>query len=67
MLTIRKTWFRASFIPTIPTKSEYRVTDEDGMFVHLEIEVFNRLFPLAQLNEKYLKDMISDVEYNQER
>lgn len=66
-LVIRKSWFRAFFIPTIPTKTEYGLTDENGVFFEIDKATFYRYKPFAELNAAISKGEISDEEYEKKR
>ncbi len=67
-LVIRRTWFRAFFIPTVPTKTEFVLVDyESDRSVYLDQSLFKRLKPLAQLNAQLMDGKISDDEYNRQR
>ena len=66
-LVIRRSWFRAFFIPTIPTETDYGLVDENENFFKIEKDVFERYRPLAELNAAISKDEISDEEYERRR
>lgn len=66
-LAIRKTWFRAFFIPTIPTKREVGLLLESGEYFPLAEEEFNKWKPLAELNQLLVDGKISDQEYSERR
>lgn len=66
-LVIRRSWFRAFFIPTIPTETEYGLVDESGNFFKIEKTIFEKYMPLAELNAAISKDEISDEEYERRR
>jgi hypothetical protein len=64
----RKTWFRAFFIPTIPTATHYLLRGhETELEVEISHEDFNRLKPLAELNRQVMEDVISDEVYQSRR
>ncbi|HKK40709.1 MAG TPA: hypothetical protein VJ949_14905 [Cryomorphaceae bacterium] len=66
-LVIRRKWFRAFFIPTIPTETEYGLIDENSNFFKIDKGIFDRYKPLAELNAAISKDEISDEEYEERR
>jgi len=64
----RKKWFRAFFIRTLPTETNYGLIHEaSGEFIPLSEEVFDRFKPLAELNALAMEDMISDEDYSTRR
>lgn len=68
MLGIRKKWFRAFFIRTIPTATDFvLVGEESGLVIPVSEEVFNEYRPLAELNAKVMEEKISDKAYAAER
>jgi hypothetical protein len=66
-LAIRKTWFRAFFIPTIPTKREEGIVLESGDFFPLAESEFEKWKPLAELNQLLVDGKISEDEYAHRR
>jgi hypothetical protein len=66
-LVMRRSWFRAFFIPTIPTETEYGLVDENGDFFKIEKATFEQYVPLAKLNAAISKDEISCEEYERRR
>lgn len=61
-------WFRAFFIPTIPTRTQYFFVSEKDAF-RLEISKldFEKYKPLADLNNKVVLGSISEEEYEAKR
>lgn len=60
-------WFRAFFIPLIPTKTEFAAGDKNShRYQILSREEFDRLLPFAQLNEKVARGEITEDEYNRQ-
>jgi len=66
-LVIRRSWFRAFFIPTIPTETSYGLADENQNFFKINKSTFERFRPLAELNKAVYEGNISDEEYEQRR
>lgn len=67
LLVIRRSWFRAFFIPTIPTETDYGLIDENENFFKIEKDTYEQYKPLAELNSAVSKDEISDEEYETRR
>lgn len=67
-LAKRRKWFRAFFIPTVPTETDYVLMDDESDAVFpVEKEFFERYFPLAELNKLIMENKISDEEYAKRR
>ena len=61
-------WFRAFFIPTIPTRTEYFfISEKDGFRLEITKSDFEKYKPLAELNNKVMLDSISEEEYQAKR
>lgn len=59
-----KTWFRAFFIPTIPTSVRYYLRSEkDGLRHEISKEDFEKYKPMAELNNLVVNNKISEEEY----
>ena len=66
-LVVRRKWFRAFFIPTIPTETDYGLIDENENFYKIDKATFDRYKPFAELNQAISKGDISDEEYEKSR
>ncbi|HLV53153.1 MAG TPA: hypothetical protein VKY29_03975 [Cryomorphaceae bacterium] len=67
-LTREREWFRAFFIPTIPTRTRYLfVSDGDGQSREIDREEFEYYRPLAELNALMMNDGISSEDYDARR
>ena len=63
-----KSWFRAFFIPTIPTSTRYfLIAAENNQRMEINKTDFEKLRPLAELNNLVIKEQISEEEYNERR
>src|SRR5690554_7928025 len=61
-----RSWFRAFFIPTIPTSTRYfLMADENNLRMEISRADFEKWKPLAELNALVVKDKISETEYNE--
>ena len=61
-------WFRAFFIPTIPTRTEYFfISEKDGIHHEISKMDFEKYKPLAELNNKVVLGSISEEEYKARR
>ncbi len=61
-------WFRAFFIPVIPTRTVYYfVSDADGSLEEIDRSTFEHYRPLAELNAKSMNEEISQAEYERRR
>ncbi len=59
-----KTWFRAFFIPIIPTQVHYYFTSEKGgLRYEISKEDFEKYKPKAELNDLVVNNKISEEEY----
>lgn len=59
-----KTWFRAFFIPTIPTEVHYYFFSEKNQLRHeISKSDFLKYKPLAELNKLVVNNKISEEEY----
>ena len=64
-LVLVKSWFRAFFIPTIPTSKRYfLIASENNQRIEISKTDFEKLRPIAELNNMVLKEEISEEEYN---
>lgn len=67
-LEMHREWFRAFFIPIVPTgKKYYFVSDTDGTLEEIDRQTFERYKPLADLNAQSMNDEISQSEYDRRR
>jgi hypothetical protein len=66
-LVVRRSWFRAFFIPTIPTETKNGLVDDNENFFEIDKDTFERYKPLAELNHKVSKGEISDEIYEKRR
>ena len=63
-LQIITQWFRVFFIPLIPTKLSYALTDVNtSKSKFISKDQFDKLRPLAALNNQVMNDEITDEEY----
>ena len=63
-----KSWFRAFIIPTIPTSTRYfLIAAENNQRMEINKTDFEKLRPLAELNNLVIKEQISEEEYNERR
>jgi len=63
-----RTWFRAFFIPTIPTRTQYFfISEQDGIHHEITKSEFDKYKPLAELNKKVVDSNISEEEYQERR
>lgn len=61
-------WFRAFFIPTIPTRTQYFfISEKDAVIVEITKSDFQKYKPLAELNNKVVLGSISEDEYEAKR
>lgn len=61
-------WFRAFFIPTIPTRTQYFfVSEKEAFSLEISKSDFMKFKPLAKLNNKVILDSISEEEYEAKR
>ena len=61
-------WFRAFFIPTIPTRTGYFfLSEKDGFNLEIAKSDFEKYKPLAELNNKVVLGSISQEEYEEMR
>lgn len=66
-LVVRRKWFRAFFIPTIPTETHYGLIDENESFFEIDKATFDQYESFAKLNAAISKSDISDEEYERRR
>lgn len=66
-LVVRRRWFRAFFIPTIPTETAYGLIDENQNFFRIDRQTFDHYKPLALLNGEISRGVITDEEYDRRR
>jgi hypothetical protein len=67
-LAIRRKWFRAFFIPIVPTATDYvLIEDKTGMIIPVERSFYLKYKPLAELNQLVADGKISDEEYDRKR
>ena len=63
-----KSWFRAFFIPTIPTSTRYfLIIAENYHRTEITKMDFEKLRPIAELNMLVIQEQISEEEYNERR
>lgn len=63
-----KSWFRAFFIPTIPTSTRYfLMASESNLKMEISKADFEKFKPLAELNALVVKNEITEEEYKQRR
>ena len=61
-------WFRAFFIPTIPTRTQYFfLSEKDAFSLEISKSDFEKYKPLAELNNKVMMGSISEEEYESKR
>ena len=67
-LSREREWFRAFFIPLIPTRTGYFfISDEDGSRREIDRSTFEHFRPLAELNARMMKGEITPEEYDVRR
>lgn len=63
-----RSWFRAFFIPTIPTSTRYfLMADENNLRIEISKVDFENWKPLAELNALVVNNEISEEDYNERR
>lgn len=63
-----RTWFTAFFLPLIPTKTQYfLISESNSSSIEITVEDFNKLKPLAILNNLVTENKIDEEEYYKRR